>query len=233
MSRKADLWFSLAVVAFFAPFVFCECLRDVYYKANAEHGVLMSMLKFGLLSTLGEVVGLRIRAGVYVRKGFGVLQRVIVWAFLGMCIKFAFVVFGAGVPAFLEYVGLDNARACMAESFCARKLLVAFAISSALNIIFAPVMMTFHTITDTHIRQTGGSIRQFFSPIPFRQIFPAINWDRQWSFVFKKTIPLFWIPAHTVTFLLPDQFQILTAALLGVALGVILAMAAPKEKKQA
>jgi hypothetical protein len=51
----------------------------------------------------------------------------------------------------------------------------------------------------------------------------------QWNFVFKKTIPLFWFPAHTITFLLPSQFQVLFAALLGVALGVILAIANNKK----
>jgi hypothetical protein len=43
--------------------------------------------------------------------------------------------------------------------------------------------------------------------------------------VFKKTIPFFWIPAHTITFLLPADFRILFAAILGVALGIILAIA--------
>lgn len=41
----------------------------------------------------------------------------------------------------------------------------------------------------------------------------------------KKTIPLFWFPAHTITFLLPGTWQVLFAAVLGVALGVILALA--------
>ena len=40
-----------------------------------------------------------------------------------------------------------------------------------------------------------------------------------------RTIPLFWIPAHTVSFLLPPDYQVLYAALLGVALGLILALA--------
>jgi hypothetical protein len=46
-----------------------------------------------------------------------------------------------------------------------------------------------------------------------------------WGFVFKKTIPFFWIPAHTITFLLPPDVQVLFAALLGIALGTILAVA--------
>ena len=51
------------------------------------------------------------------------------------------------------------------------------------------------------------------------------------GFVFKKTIPFFWIPAHTITFLLPGQYQVLFAALLGVALGIILSIAAVMSRK--
>jgi hypothetical protein len=57
----------------------------------------------------------------------------------------------------------------------------------------------------------------------------TLNWDRQWSFIFKKTIPLFWYPAHTITFMLPGEYRVLFAALLGVALGVILAIGARKK----
>ena len=57
-------------------------------------------------------------------------------------------------------------------------------------------------------------------------ILSNINWNMHWGFVLKKTIPLFWIPAHTITFLLPPSFQVLFAALLGIVLGVILAFSA-------
>lgn len=45
---------------------------------------------------------------------------------------------------------------------------------------------------------------------------------------FKKTIPFFWFPAHTITFLLPGDARVLFAALLGVVLGIFLAIAARK-----
>jgi len=49
-----------------------------------------------------------------------------------------------------------------------------------------------------------------------------------WNFIFKKTIPFFWIPAHTITFLLPAEFRVLFAAVLGIALGLILAIGSQK-----
>ena len=60
--------------------------------------------------------------------------------------------------------------------------------------------MTFHKITDTHILENGGTIRGLFKPIAMGRIMENLNWKVQWGFVFKKTIPFFWYPAHTITF---------------------------------
>jgi hypothetical protein len=37
------------------------------------------------------------------------------------------------------------------------------------------------------------------------------------------------VPAHTITFMLPPYFQVVFAALLGIVLGVILALASTKK----
>ena len=58
-----------------------------------------------------------------------------------------------------------------------------------------------------------------------------INWDDFISFVLVKTIPIFWIPAHTITFLLPPEHRVLSAAFLSTALGGILAFAKKKNVK--
>jgi hypothetical protein len=50
----------------------------------------------------------------------------------------------------------------------------------------------------------------------------SIDWERMWGFVFSKTIPLFWIPAHTITFMLPAEWRMIFAAGLSVMLGLIL-----------
>jgi hypothetical protein len=61
------------------------------------------------------------------------------------------------------------------------------------------------------------------------EMFANINWNAQWGFVFKKTIPFFWYPAHTITFMLPSDQRVLFAAVLGIVLGVLLAVAASKK----
>jgi hypothetical protein len=228
MSIRKDLLFALGVVVFFLPFF---CFREVfntYYQFNLEHGLLMSFVKFFLLATLGEVIGLRIKTGRYHQAGFGLLPRALVWGFLGMTIHMAFTIFAAGTPIFLEKAGFENASDLLHAELSWRKVLVSFSISTALNLFYAPVMMTFHKITDIHILENGGTLSGFFRPIPFARIFREINWDVLWNFVFKRTIPLFWIPAQTITFLLPEEYRVLFAAFLGIILGVLLAFAALK-----
>lgn len=191
----------------------------------------MSFIKFFFLATLGEVIGLRIKTGRYHQVGFGLIPRALVWGFLGMTIYAAFAIFAAGTPMFLEQLGVKNASAILHAELSMKKVFVSFSISTALNLFYAPVMMTFHKITDIHILANGGTLKGFFTPIRFARIFKEINWDVQWNFVFKRTIPLFWIPAQTITFLLPEEFRVLFAAFLGIVLGVLLAIAALKNRE--
>jgi len=230
MSLRKDMFFLMGVSAFFLPFFISDAVFDTYYQFNQERGLLMSFIKFFFLATLGEVIGLRIKTGRYHQKGFGLLPRAIVWGFLGMSIYAAFAIFAAGTPALLEKLGVANAGILLHSELSWAKVLVSFSISTTLNVFYAPVLMTFHKITDIHILARGGTMRGFLTPIRFGQIFQEINWKVQWDFVFKKTIPLFWIPAQTITFLLPEEFRVLFAAFLGIVLGVLLAIAALKQK---
>ena len=220
--KKKDLIFSITVLTVLAIFIFIPLVTNWYLQFNKEHGMIMSFFKFALLATLGEIIALRIRTGNYNEPGFGIIPRMIVWGFLGLTINIAFQIFSTGGPVLLAYLGLINAPEAMKGGFSMLKVLDAFTISTTMNLTFAPVMMTFHKITDTHIIKTGGTVSGLFSPIPFAAIFKNMNWDVMWNFIFKKTIPFFWIPAHTITFLLPAEFRVLFAALLGIALGLIL-----------
>ncbi len=230
--KKKDLLFILILVAIFSPFFLSEQVLRFYLNFNHEHGMISAFFKFAFLATIGELIGLRIKTGTYLKKDFGILQRMIVWGFLGLTIKMALVIFASGTPVFMDYCGFNHAREAFNGSFGLNKLLVAFSISTAMNLIYAPVMMTFHKISDIHIQQTGGNLIGFFRPVQVRNIIVNMNWDVQWNFVFKKTIPFFWIPAHTITFLLLPDFQVLFAAILGIALGTILAIADRSENKK-
>ncbi|MBK9290461.1 MAG: Mpv17/PMP22 family protein [Bacteroidetes bacterium] len=227
--KKADLILIFALLLIAMLFLFVPQAGAWYHTMNEAHGMWMSFVKFGLLATFGESLALRLRTGEYNRPGFGLLPKAVVWGFIGLTIKMAFIIFSAGTATFVEYLGLEGARASLAGPLSFKSFITALSISTAMNTIYAPVMMTFHRITDTHIAACNGSLKALIIPIPFRRILPALDWDNLWNFVFKKTIPLFWIPAHTLTFLLPEQHQVLFAALLSVALGVILSLAAKRK----
>lgn len=223
-----DLKFVVFLILLFCPFFIFNPVLDFYLDFNAEHGLIMSFIKFAILATMGEMIGLRIRKGRYFEKGFGIIPRAFVWGFLGMSVKIAFDIFAAGTPAFLVSVGMKDAFEVLEGDLSMRKVLVAFSISAFLNIFYAPVLMTAHKITDTHIINTDGSIRSFFSPLKVGSILGSIDWKTHWEFTLKRVIPLFWIPAQTFTFLLPPEFRVLFAAFLGIVLGVLLAIASLK-----
>lgn len=223
------------VAAVLAPFFIpATGFFDWFNHATATHPYIMAFFKFAILATLGEMLALRIREGVYNKKGFGIVPRMMVWGFLGMCIAMAMVIFKSGVPVFLASLGISDLPTIQ-DTFAAPQLTwgkvgIAFAVSVLMNSIFAPVMMTFHKCTDMHITMNGGTVAGLLKPMKMRQIFNTLNWDAQWNIVIKKTIPLFWFPAHTITFILPANLQVLFAALLGVALGLILALAGGSKK---
>lgn len=240
--KKQDFYFGILIalsIMLFLPFPFLEGFHK-NFLFNHHYWVITSFLKFGILSTIGEVIGLRISTGSYYKAGFGYAPRFIVWGFLGIGIKMAFVIFASGTPVLMEnFMGIKNAISSMKpnsvfdafdEGLGFARIYTAFGISTFMNLIFAPVFMTLHKITDTHILNNGGTLKGFFTPISFKTIFPNLNWYVQWDFVFKRSIPFFWIPAHTITFLMPPEYRIVFAAMLGIILGIILSVAAQKGK---
>ena len=230
MMKRQDLYFAIVMLAIFVPFFISPELYAWYKSFNAEHAMIMAFTKFALLSTLGEMLGCRISTGNYTTPTFGVLPRMVVWGLLGMAISMAMTVFSAGIPAFIKGMGGEELVAqFMTEGISWGKFVVALSISVMMNTFFAPVFMTFHKITDAHIAECGGKLKALVTPIPMQRLIKGVNWDVQWGFIFKKTIPLFWYPAHTITFMLPGELRVLFAALLGVALGVILAIGLKKK----
>ena len=64
VSRSADLAAIAAATALAAFFGFPQT-RDLYAQAYAAAPLVVSFVKFALLATGGEMLALRIRAGVY------------------------------------------------------------------------------------------------------------------------------------------------------------------------
>jgi hypothetical protein len=193
--------------------------RFLYDQAYSVVPLLVTFLKFALLATGGEWFAKRIRDHSYSVKGFGLLPKAIVWGILGIFIYWAFQIFGTGVPAAFPFI--KNASGFV------MKLFGAFLTSLLMNLIFSPVLMLTHHLTDKYIVLNNGKFP--FRKTAVQPLFEAIDWNRMWGFVFAKTIPFFWIPAHTITFLLPAQYRTLFAALLSVFLGILLGIASKKK----
>lgn len=226
--KKADLFTIVIWAAVICGFAFIPGAWEWFNTTTANHGLLMSFFKFAILGTFGEMLALRIREGVYFKKGFGLLPKMLVWGVLGVVIAWAMTIFKTGTVKLLDGGFHLNGKAAewFAGSLSWGKFFVALCVSVLMNTLFAPVFMTFHKITDIHIAETGGTLIGFFSsPLKIKQaLSEKIDWNIQYGFVFAKTIPLFWYPAHTITFLLPPTLQVLFAAFLGVVLGVLLSI---------
>ncbi len=232
--KKQDLLFILVLISFFVPFIVSKPAYDFLFNKEtgmmAIHPLTVSFIKFFFLATLGELLGLRIKTGKYFKKGFGIFPHAVVWGFLGIFIYTAFVTFYAGSLSFVTKIfGMQDPQAIMTGALSFNKILIAFVISTFMNVMFAPVFMTIHKITDIHIQENNGSFKSLITPINVEKIITSMNWKVQWNFIFKKTIPFFWIPAQTINFCFPEQYRILNAAILGIVLGVILAIANMKK----
>ncbi len=192
---------------------------ELYSETVKNWPLLSSFIKFGVLATLGEITAYRIVQKRFPDKSFGALPKFFVWGFLGILIFWAFKIFSVGINGMVD--------GGMLPVFFSEKFFRAFYISVFMNMIFGTFLMITHRLTDIKIESTGGVLFGILRPAPaVPELLGKVDWNRFWNFVIKKTIPLFWIPAHTITFLLPPEMRVLFAAILSFALGVILAFGA-------
>ncbi len=207
--KKGDFIWGGLLLLFSMIFVF-ESSRTAFIGFTGTYPLLGGFLKFMLLATMGELLSIRISTGEWINPG-GLPYRALVWGFLGVVITLIFNIYGAGVTASMNSGILPFAGSAFA---------FAFFTSAFMNLTFAPTFMAFHRITDTLIDAKVSGQRQ---KIRLKEITAKIDWYGFISFVVMKTIPIFWIPAHTITFLLPGEYRVVVAAYLSVALGAILA----------
>lgn len=213
--KKGDfLW--IAALAAFLGFIIMPGTHEIFISITKSYPLLGGFIKFAYLATLGELLAIRIVSGEWKRPP-AILWRAVIWGFLGSVITIIFQVYATGVTGALE-VGMLPGKGS--------KIAFAFFTSALMNGLFAPTFMAFHRCTDTYLDLKYGEGIQKPS---LKQVIDGIDWYGFISFVVMKTIPFFWIPAHTITFLLPAEYRILVAALLSIALGGILAFA--KKKK--
>jgi len=212
--KKGDFIWLFSLAAFVAILV-TPVTHKMFMKFTTEHAYLGGFIKFFLLATMGELLAIRIVTSDWnIPKGL--LYRAFVWGLLGMVIVLIFRVFAAGTAGALANGFLPGGNS---------KFAFAFFVSFIMNLSFAPTMMAFHRITDTFIDLKYENKK---GKVTLSDVVKRIDWDGFISFIIVRTIPIFWIPAHTITFLLPPEYRVLYAAFLSIALGAILAFAKKK-----
>ena len=222
--KKIDFLFILIFILFVSLLIIPGS-RTFIANSSTQLPYLMGFVKTAILATYGEMIGSRIGSGDYFKKA-GIFYRFLVWGLLGMVFVLVFKVFDAGVKTAISVNLLPD----ITLTGFIRNLYIAFLVSFFLNLIFAPTFMILHRITDTYIDLGQGKLGAIFK-INFREVIKNIDWQNFFGFVILKTIPLFWIPAHTITFLLPENYRILSAGFLSIALGLILTIAKLKKSK--
>ena len=218
--KKKDLLWALGLILIIFILVYPDT-HKLFIEATKSYPYIMGFVKVSILATMGELLAIRITTGDF-KKPTGVLYKFIIWGFIGMVFVIMFDIYAGGV-AFVTSKGLLPKVGGETLS----KVVNAFFISAIMNLTFAPTFMAFHRVTDTFIEMGNGRLNKIFS-LKISEVLKAIDWNGFISFVVLKTIPLFWIPAHTVTFILPPEYRVLVASFLSIALGGILATAKKK-----
>ena len=176
---------------------------DFYIILVKEYPIISAMIQFAILGTLGDVFSKWMQKGaVYSPYKFNIL-------FLKM-LEWALL----AVTIKYAFVGYQG----FVESLVSHHLLPelnlfsnAFLLSVTMNLQFGLLLVILHRFLDNLIAQ-----------------------QRNWKNIDKGMLSLiwFWIPAHTITFMLDKPFQIGLAAIWSVVLGFILGYYNREETKK-
>jgi len=176
---------------------------EIYASWVKTNPLLSAFIQFAVLGTLGEIISISIKQKKVrpIGNWWQTLAKVLAWGILGIIIKYGFVGMKGAVKTLISK-GLF-------PLIFKEGLGWAFSVSVVTNLFFGPQMMFFHRLEESLIHW---------------------NWNMEGLTSAFKTLIWFWIPAHTVTFILPVEYQIGLAAVWSIALGIILGVTLPKKK---
>ncbi len=201
---------SALIILAFAVILIVPQSREVFGTLSGAHPMIMGFVKFALLATIGELIAMRISQKAWLLPS-KLIWRMLIWGLIGAVLALLLKMYSGGVTFLLSEGILPGGDISFVR---------AFATSVFMNATFGPVMMGFHKMTDTYLalsyEKKGG--------IKLADVIDNVNWQVFVRFVLLRTIPIFWIPAHTITFMLPPEFQTIMAAFLSIALGIILSL---------
>lgn len=210
--KKGDIIWVLLLAGLLALFVI-PVTRDPILASSSAHPYIGGFIKFAILATMGDILGKRIASGNY-QLSLQVLLRAIVWGIIGCMVTLVFPVFMGGAGAAQAGKLLPFAGVTFVQALCG---------SSIMNLTFAPAMNTFHRVMDIWIESAAAN-----EPVTLKKIIGKIDWVSFVTFNWLKVGIFFWIPVHTIVFLLPENLRVIVAAFCSIALGIILSFASKK-----
>jgi len=166
---------------------------DWYVTIVKTYPIFTAMVQFAVLGTLGDIISKWI------------IKRKIYLAYNGL-VLFLKMIEWAVLAVFIKYafIGFHGFVDYLVSHNLLPELNVffkSFSISVSMNLQFGPFLVIMHRLLDNLVHR-----------------------EKNWGNLDKGFLSLiwFWIPAHTVTFILPKPFQIGLAAIWSVVLGIIL-----------
>ena len=164
-----------------------------YIELVKTYPILTAMIQFAVLGTLGDLISKWIiKKKIYQPFSIGVL--ILKMGEWALLAVFIKYAF-IGFHGFVDTLIINNYLPGL------NSIGYAFAVSLAMNLQFGPFLVIIHRILDNAVMQV-----------------------KNWGNIEKSLLSLlwFWLPAHTLTFMLPKPFQIGLAAVWSVVLGLIL-----------
>ena len=189
--------------------------RAAYQYLSSDMPFLLAFVNFSILASIGELIGLRISVNFWHIPSF-FLARFVVWGLLGIMIMFIFNIFYGGIIA-----SQQNGILPFPDS----QIATAFLTSAFMNTSFGPVLFAFRKVFETFLRLKSEKKGK----ISMEEIANEVNWNRLFTFFWLKCCFLFYIPVHTVVFMLPYNLRIIISAFMSIVLGLIVAFFSRKK----
>jgi len=180
--------------------------RDSFLRFASDRPYVAGFIKFFFLASIGDLLSSYIKhKKVVLPELFSI--RAIIWGCIGVLIVLMFPLYGAGVDHLMDQ-GLLPFEGDFFK---------ALSVSVLMNFTFGAMMMLGHFTSD-------GYLDHFYETKHLGETMKRLDYVSFIRRTFFKVIPFFWIPAHTITFLLPSEYRVLFAASLGIALGFLLGL---------
>lgn len=214
MKPRLSDFVAFVYIATITALLFIELQQ--FITITKAHPFVMGFAKFALLATFGECLKNRFGFNAkWIPNNMPI--KAFVWGLFGIWITWAFTYADAGFRGLIS-VGLWPDATLFASGFW-MNLFNAFSKSLWINLLsgYAFFMMFFHLYLDTMI---NGKCLGW----PW-ELFGCGKEGMKWGKVVFLSLIFFWIPAHTITFMLPPEFRVIFAAYLSIALGGILTFA--------